>query len=110
MMFYQNFFLSQLKDYSPDKQTDEMITFFTYFLNVNPEFLMNIPVEKAFTTFKTITEMEEKFGIIAKRVDEYRISQSSNKLTITQDNVEQVADSIQHIANTYNALHKQRKV
>lgn len=109
-MYFQNFFLSQLKDYYPDRQTDELITFFTYFLNVSPEVFLQFPIEKAFHLFETISKMEEKFGVIAKRVDEYRMTQSSNKITLTHDNVDQLADNIQNIAKTYEMAHKQRKI
>jgi len=57
-----------------------------------------------------IKDLEEQYGIIAKKVDEHKIKEKSSKLTIDHRNAEHMIDAVKGIAETYEHAKKTRKL
>ena len=99
-----------MKNYYNDPDVEEIITFLPYFIGVSPEFLLNLPIEIGIRFMDKIAKYEEEYGIIGKKVDEYKIQESKSKVTITPDNVDQVRPLIENIGQVYDKESKKRKI
>lgn len=93
-----------------DQDLETTLVTLSYFLNVSAEFLLDVPLNTVIKYFKTIEKLEEKYGIIGKKVDEEKLRQSQNHITLTPENAHLFADKLTSLSKTYESMKKQRKL
>jgi len=87
-----------------------LLSFLIYFNHVDPEFVYNLTPDHVESLLKKISEFEDSYGVIGKQFDEHKLLRKQSSVTVTPDNVEKLAGSLQSIADVSESLAKKRKI